>query len=98
MADRILVTTDDLEHAVRINAGLEAAGFDTAMVSSFDDVRQAVRGRGVVPDCIILTGGLHESPPKQLLASAQFHPISSLGLVEATQPTPKDPAPPPGPP
>jgi len=36
MPDRILVTTDDLEHAVRINAQLEAAGFDTAMVSSFD--------------------------------------------------------------
>ena len=90
MADRILVTTDDLEHAVRINAGLEAAGFDTAMVSSFDDVRQAVRGRGVPPDCIILTGGLHESPAKQLLASAQDHAISTLGLVEATEPEPKD--------
>ena len=90
MADRILVTTDDLEHAVRINAGLEAAGFDTAMVSSFDDVRQAVRGRGVQPDCIILTGGLHESPAKQLLASAQDHAISTLGLVEATEPEPKD--------
>jgi len=90
MPDRILVTTDDLEHAVRINAGLEAAGFDTAMVSSFDDVRQAVRGRGVQPDCIILTGGLHESPAKQLLASAQDHAISTLGLVEATEPEPKD--------
>jgi DNA-binding NtrC family response regulator len=90
MADRILVTTDDLEQAVRINAGLEAAGFDTAMVSSFDDVRQAVKGRGVLPDCIILTGGLHESPAKQLLASAQDHAISTLGLVEATEPEPKD--------
>jgi DNA-binding NtrC family response regulator len=90
MADRILVTTDDLEHAVRINAGLEAAGFDTAMVSSFDDVRQAVRGRGVPPDCIILTGGLHESPARQLLASAQDRAISTLGLVEATEPEPKD--------
>ena len=28
MADRILVTTEDLEHAVRSNAGLEAAGFE----------------------------------------------------------------------
>jgi DNA-binding NtrC family response regulator len=89
MADRILVTTDDLEHAVPINAGLEAAGFDTAMVSSFDDVRQAVRGRGVLPDCIILTGALHESPAKQLLASAQDHAISTLGLVETTEPDPQ---------
>ncbi len=90
MADRILVTTDDLEHAVRINAGLEAAGFDTAMVSSFDDVRQAVRGRGIPPDCIILTGGLHETPAQHLLASARDHAISTLGLVEATEPDPKE--------
>jgi len=90
MADRILVTTDDLEHAVRINAGLEAAGFDTAMVSSFDDVRQAVRGRGLPPDCIILTGGLHETPAQHLLASAREHAISTLGIVEATEPDPKE--------
>ena len=90
MADRILVTTDDLEHAVRINAGLEAAGFDTAMVSSFDDVRQAVRGRGLPPDCIILTGGLHETPAQHLLASAREHAISTLGLVEPTEPDAKD--------
>ncbi len=89
MPDRILVTTDDLEHAVRVNAGLEAAGFDTAMVSSFDDVRQAVRGRDLPPDCIILTGGLHETPAQHLLASAREHAISTLGLVEATEPDPK---------
>ena len=89
MADRILVTTDDLEHAVRINAQLEAAGFDTSMVSSFDDVRQAVRGRALPPDCIILSGGLHETPAQQLLASAREHAISTLGLVEATEPDPK---------
>jgi DNA-binding NtrC family response regulator len=89
MADRILVTTDDLEHAVRVNAHLEAAGFDTAMVSSFDDVRQAVRGRDLPPDCIILTGGLHETPAQHLLSSAREHAISTLGLVEATEPDPK---------
>ena len=89
MPDRILVTTDDLEHAVRVNAHLEAAGFDTAMVSSFDDVRQAVRGREFPPDCIILTGGLHETPAQHLLAAAREHAISTLGLVEATEPDPK---------
>ena len=89
MPDRILVTTDDLEHAVRINAALEAAGFETAMVSSFDDVRQAVRGRALPPDGIILTGALHETPAQQLLASARDHAISTLGLVESTEPDPK---------
>jgi DNA-binding NtrC family response regulator len=89
MADRVLVTTDDLEHAVRINAQLEGAGYDTALVSSFDDVRQAVRGRDLPPDCIILTGGLHETTAQHLLASAREQAVSTLGLVEATEPDPK---------
>src|SRR5436190_13792611 len=86
MADRVLITTDDLEHAVRVNAALEQAGFDTAMVSSLDDVRQSVRGRE--PAAIVLTGGLHESTAQRLLAAAREHAISTLGLVEATDEDP----------
>src|SRR5216117_1772978 len=86
MADRVLITTDDLEQAVRVNASLEQAGFDTAMVSSLDDVRQSVRGRE--PDAIILTGGLHESTAQRLLAAAREHAVSTLGLVEATDEKP----------
>src|SRR5258706_1281196 len=93
MADRVLITTDGLEDAVRVNAGLEQAGFDTAMVSSLDDVRQAVRGRGTgeggrEPDAIVLTGGLHESTAQGLLAAAREHAVSTLGLVEATDEDP----------
>src|SRR5438034_8514083 len=87
MADRVLITTDDLEHAVRVNAALEQAGFDTAMVSSLDDVHQSVRGRE--PAAIVLTGGLHESTAQRLLAAAREHAISTLGLVEATDDDPK---------
>jgi len=89
MADRILITTDDLEHAVRVNAQLEAAGFETSMVSSFDDVREAVRRRVPAPDCIVLTGGLHEDAASQLLSAARDRSISTLGLVEATEPDAK---------
>src|SRR6267143_902917 len=77
MPDRVLITTDDLEQAVRVNAALEQAGFDTAMVSSLDDVRQAVRGKQPPPDAIILTGGLHESTARRLLAAAH-----ELGLTD----------------
>ncbi|OLD88907.1 MAG: hypothetical protein AUG85_03270 [Gemmatimonadetes bacterium 13_1_20CM_4_66_11] len=87
MADRVLITTDDLEQAVRVNASLEQAGVDTAMVSSLDDVRQAVRGRQPPPDAIVLTGGLHESTAQRLLAAAREHGVSTLGLVEATDTT-----------
>ena len=37
MAARILITMDDLETAVPLNAAFEAAGFTTAMFSSLDD-------------------------------------------------------------
>jgi DNA-binding NtrC family response regulator len=86
MADRVLITTDDLEHAVRVNAALEQAGLDTAMVSSLDDVKQAVRGGQ--PDAIVLTGGLHETTAQRLLAAAREHAVSTLGLVEATDEDP----------
>jgi DNA-binding NtrC family response regulator len=93
MADRVLITTDDLEHAVRVNAALEQAGFDTAMVSSLDDVRQAVRSRehgagSREPDAIVLSGGLHETTAQRLLTAAREHAVSTLGLVEASD---KDP-------
>ena len=88
MPDRIVVTTDDLEHAVRINAALEQAGFHTTMASSVDEVRQAIR-RDPAPDCLVVTGGLHESGAAQLLTLARDRSISTLGLVEETEPDAK---------
>jgi DNA-binding NtrC family response regulator len=82
MPDRVLITTDDLEPAVRINAALEQGGLNTAMVSSLDDVKQSVRGGQ--PDAIVLTGGLHETTAQRLLAAAREHAVSTLGLVEPT--------------
>src|SRR6058998_3443033 len=89
MADSVLITTDDLEHAGRINAGLEAAGFHTALASSFDDLRRAVGTGDASPDCIVLTGGLHEASAAQLLRIAHDRSISTLGLAEPTEPDPK---------
>jgi DNA-binding NtrC family response regulator len=89
MPDRILVTTDDLEHAVRINPHLEAGGFHTTLASSFDDVQRVVGTGDAAPDCIVLTGGLHETSAAQLLRVAHDRWISTLGLVEPTEPDPK---------
>src|SRR5213083_1639539 len=90
MADRVLITTDDLEHAVRINAHLETAGFQTTLASSFDDVRRVVGTGAAAPDCIVLTGALHESSAAQLLRIAHDRSISTLGLMEPTEPDPKE--------
>jgi DNA-binding NtrC family response regulator len=82
MASRILLTMDDLEAAVRLNAALEAAGHTTAMISSLDDARGAVRRES--PDLVILTGAVHEPPALQLAAYAREHEISTLALLEPT--------------
>jgi len=87
MADRVLITAADLEQAVRLNGALEGAGFQTSLTTSLDDVRQAVK-KGE-PDCIVLTGALHEASTGELLASARDHSVSTLGLVETTEPDPK---------
>jgi DNA-binding NtrC family response regulator len=84
MADRVLITTGDLEHAVRINAQLEQAGFATELATTMDEVRQALRRRE--PACVIFTGGLHETSTGTLLALARDASISTLGLVEPTEP------------
>ncbi|MGH7673871.1 MAG: sigma 54-interacting transcriptional regulator, partial [Gemmatimonadales bacterium] len=86
MPDRILITGDDLEQAVRINAHLEQVGFDTVLATPLDDVLELLRRRD--PQCVIVTGGLHEAHLGRLLAAARERSISTLGLVEATDPDP----------
>ncbi len=88
MPDRTLITTDDLEHAVRINAALEAAGFHTTLASTLEEARQALR-RDPPPDCVVVTGGLHEIGAAQLLTLARDRSVSTLGLVEETEPDAK---------
>jgi len=77
---RALITMDDLEVGVPVNAALEAAGLTTAMVSSLDDLRAAVRRAD--PEVIVLTGGLHERPARDLIALARDGNAATLGLVE----------------
>ena len=82
MAARILITMDDLETAVPLNAAAEAAGLTTAMLSSMDDARAALRRQN--PDLVVLTGAVHEPHSVQLAAMARDHEISTLALLEPT--------------
>jgi len=82
MAARILITMDDLETAVRLNAAFEAAGFSTAMFSSLDNARGTVRRES--PELIILTGAIHDPHALQLAALARDGEISTLALLEPT--------------
>ena len=82
MASRVLITMDDLETAVRVNAALEAAGLSTSMFSSLDDARGSVRRES--PDVVVLTGAVHDLPALQLTALAREASISTLALLEPT--------------
>jgi DNA-binding NtrC family response regulator len=82
MAAQILLTMDDLETAVPLNAALEAAGYATTMVSAMDDVRAVFRRES--PDLLILTGAVHESPAIALVALAREAEVSTLALIEPT--------------
>jgi DNA-binding NtrC family response regulator len=84
--DRALVTMDDLEVAVPLNAALETAGARTELVSSVDDVRTAFRRAD--PDLVILTGGLRERPAGDLIALARGKGAGTLGLLEPSESDP----------
>ena len=86
MTDRVLITMDDLEVAVPLNAAFERAGFATGMVSSLDDVKAAMRR--TEPDVVILTGGLHERPAADLTALSRAATVSTFGLIEPAEPHP----------
>jgi DNA-binding NtrC family response regulator len=82
MPAQILITMDDLETAVPLNAAFEAAGYTTAMFSSLDDARGSVRREN--PDLVVLTGAVHEPHALQLAALARDAEISTLALLEPT--------------
>jgi DNA-binding NtrC family response regulator len=73
---------DDLETAVPLNAAMEGAGLTTAMLSSMDDARAAIRRAN--PDLVVLTGAVHEPHSVALAAMARDHEISTLALLEPT--------------
>jgi DNA-binding NtrC family response regulator len=86
MAQRIVITMDDLESAVRLNAAFEAARFQTAMVSALDDVRATVLKED--PDLLLLTGGLRESAATRAVAAVRDGHVATLGLLEPTDADP----------
>jgi len=88
MADRVLITMEDLEAAVRANAGFEGAGWKTTMVSALDDLRSAIRRAD--PDLIVLSGGLREAGLVRILADAAPLHCATLGLAEPTDADPAD--------
>jgi DNA-binding NtrC family response regulator len=86
MAQHVLISMDDLEAAVRVNAAFEGAGFETAMVSAQDDVRATVLRED--PDLVVLTGGLHEATAGRILGTVRDGRVATLALLEPTEADP----------
>ena len=86
MAHRVLITMDDLEAAVRVNAAFEGAGFETAMVSAQDDARATVARED--PDLVVVTGGLHEATAGRILGTVRDGRVATLALLEPTEADP----------
>jgi DNA-binding NtrC family response regulator len=79
---------DDLEAAVRSNAELEHAGFDTVMASSLDDPAAILQESD--PDALVLTGALQERTAGTLIDLARGRTLPTLGLVEPATPDAAD--------
>ena len=87
MADRALLTMDDLEVAVPTNAAFEAAGYDTTLVSSLDNHRAVFKKSAA--DIVVLTGALHERSAAMLVALGRESGTVTLATLEETEPEPK---------
>ena len=54
MSDTVVVTTDDLEPAVRLRGGFEAAGFDVELLTAGENLGDEKRA----PVLLVLTGAV----------------------------------------
>ena len=81
---KVLLTLTDVEPAVRLNALLESAGLQTAMVSPMDDLPGAVRREK--PDVIVLTGNLLDQQTLALVRAQLWSGAAVLGMADVGDP------------
>ena len=81
---RVLVTLNDVEPAVRLNAMLEKVGYQTDMVSPLDDMRAAIRRSR--PELILVTGNLADPANVQLAKQQLWDGAAVVGLSDVDEP------------
>ena len=81
---KILLTLNDVEPAVRLNAALEAEGVETAVVSPLDDIRSALKRER--PDIIVFSGDLNEPANVALVKEQLWEGTAAVGLTDITEP------------
>jgi DNA-binding NtrC family response regulator len=79
MKETVVITTDELEPAIRLRGGFEGAGFAVELLTSGETLAD-VRGEPVL---LVLTGGLRERRGRSLAQAArQRGDLPVLGLLE----------------
>ena len=81
MAERVLVTTADLEPAVRLRDAFEQEGFDVELLTPGEKVSE-------VPDAclLVLSGGLNEKQARRLAGEAREHDgLPVIALLEPNE-------------
>ncbi len=81
---KVLITLNDVEPAVRLNAVLEAAGVGTAVVSPLDDLRGEIKR--FKPDLIVLTGNLGDAGNIQIVRDQLWNGTAVIGLADVEDP------------
>src|SRR5215475_1887806 len=81
---RALLTLQDVEPAVRINAVIEREGVETALVSPLDDIRSSIRREK--PDVLVFTGDLTDPLTVSLVKEQLWDGAPSVGLAESSDP------------
>ncbi|HEY7394400.1 MAG TPA: sigma-54 dependent transcriptional regulator [Gemmatimonadaceae bacterium] len=77
---KVLLTLQDVEPAVRINALLESEGVDTALVSPLDDIRGALKREK--PDIIVFTADLADPATVAIIKEQLWHGAAVVGLTD----------------
>jgi DNA-binding NtrC family response regulator len=77
---KVLLTLNDVEPAVRLNAALEAEGVETAVVSPLDDMRSTLRREK--PDVIVFSGDQTEPATVALVKEMLWQGVACVALVD----------------
>jgi len=78
----VAILMTDVEPAVRLNAALEQAGFDTVTISPMDDVRGALRRSR--PAVLVLTGALLDSINVSLVRQQLWDGVPVFGFTDVS--------------
>lgn len=81
---RVLITLADVEPAVRLNALLETAGTQTAVVSPLDDLRGEIKR--FKPDLVVLTGNINDPAVLQIVRDQLWNGTGVVGLADVEDP------------